>query len=148
EATRPPAPEQPFSALVFKTLADPYVGKMTLFKVCSGTVRPDTTVYNATRGQSERLGPLYALRGKEQQPVSEAAAGDIVGVARLQHTLTGDTLCDASHPVIFPSIQFPDPVFAVAIEPRSKADEEKISTGLARLAEEDPTFRVERNAET
>ena len=147
-AQRAPSPEQPFSAVVFKTLADPYVGKISIFKVCSGTVRPDSTVLNSSRGQPERLGPLFALRGKEQQPVTEAAAGDIVAVARLQHTQTGDTLCDPARPVTYPPIQFPEPVFAVAVQPRAKADEEKISTGLARLAEEDPTFRVERNAET
>ncbi|HEX6988259.1 MAG TPA: elongation factor G [Bacillota bacterium] len=148
EIVRRPAADEPFSGLVFKTLADPYVGKMTLFKVCSGTVRPDTTVANAGRAQIERLGPLFTLRGKEQQPVTEAVAGDIVGVAKLQHTLTGDTLCDPAHPIVFPAIQFPDPVFTVAVEPRSKADEERISSGLARLAEEDPTFRIERNHET
>ncbi|HEX6988907.1 MAG TPA: elongation factor G, partial [Bacillota bacterium] len=148
EVARRPAADERFSGLVFKTLADPYVGKMTLFKVCSGTVRPDTTVANAGRGQTERLGPLFTLRGKEQQPVTEAVAGDIVGVAKLQYTLTGDTLCDPAHPIVYPAIQFPDPVFTVAVEPRSKADEERISNGLARLAEEDPTFRIERNHET
>ncbi|HEY3315080.1 MAG TPA: elongation factor G [Bacillota bacterium] len=144
EETRTPSDTQPFSALVFKTMADPYVGRLTLFRVMSGVVRSDSHFWNANRERDERFGQLFIPRGKQQEPVPELSAGDIGSVAKLQETVTGDTLCEAQNPIIFPPIQFPNPVFAVAIKPRAKGDEEKISAGLARLHEEDSTFKVER----
>lgn len=142
-------PAGPFTALVFKTVADQYVGKINLFRVCSGSIKADSTVHNVTHNAGERLGPLFTLQGREQKPVTEAVAGDIVGAAKLQHCTTGDSLAASPQAgVILPPIEFPKPVFSVAVEPRSKADEDKIGASLARLAEEDPTFRVERNVQT
>ncbi len=146
--SRKPALEEPFSALVFKTVADPYVGRLSLFRVYSGVIRSDTHVYNPNKKRSERIGQLFIMRGKHQEPVAELRAGDLGAVAKLQETSTGDTLCDQAHPVVYPAITFPAPVFSVAVEPKSKGDEEKISSGLARLMEEDPTFRVEKNRQT
>jgi len=148
DVRRPARPEEPFSALVFKTMADPYVGKLTLFRVWSGSIKSDSQVYNATQGATERVGQLYTMRGKEQEPIDDAGAGDIVAVAKLQVTTTSDSLCDSNGPVLFPPINFPPPVFSVAVTPKAKGDEEKLSSGLTRLAEEDPTFTVERNRET
>jgi len=142
------SPDAPFSALVFKTMADPYVGKLTIFRVYSGRLESDTQIYNANKGTSERIGQLLKLKGKEQEPTDEAIAGDIVALAKLQEATTGETLCDPSEPVTYSPIQFPRPVYSVAVEPLTKGDEEKIGSGLNRLAEEDPTFVVERNAET
>ncbi|MCL6451341.1 MAG: elongation factor G [Acetobacteraceae bacterium] len=146
--TREPLDSAPFSALVFKTMADPYVGKLTLFRVYSGTLCSDSHVYNASRGRSERVGQLFALRGKQQEAVQEVGAGDLAAVAKLQETTTGDTLCDEARPVVFEPVQFPAPVYTVAVQPKAKGDEEKIGSGLARLAEEDPTFKVEKQPET
>ena len=143
-----PAVHGPLVALVFKTLADPYVGKLTYFRVFSGAMESDSRVFNANRGEEERLGQLYFLAGKEQQPVGSVPAGDIGAVAKLQETVTGDTLCDKGHPLTLPSISFPHPVFSAAITPKTKADLDKLGTALARLTEEDPTFRVEREATT
>lgn len=145
---RKPAANEPFSALVFKTLADPYVGKVTMFRIYSGTLKSDTSVYNASRDKTERIGSLFFLQGKEQVMVEEASAGDIVAVAKLAETMTGDTLTDSAHPLVYKPIEFPKPVFSVAVEPKSKGDEDKIGSGLTRLSEEDPTFIVERRAET
>ncbi|MFO7171589.1 MAG: elongation factor G [Bacillota bacterium] len=146
--TREPRADGPLTALVFKTVSDPFVGKMTIFRVYSGTLRPDGQVYNATRGRSERVGAVYLLRGKQQEQVPEAGPGEIAMVAKLQVTGTGDTLADEGQPVLLPPMEFPAPVYSVAVYPKAKGDEEKISAGLGRLAEEDPTFRVERNATT
>jgi elongation factor G len=140
--------DAPFSALVFKTMADPYVGKLTLFRVYSGQLKSDTQVYNANKGETERIGQLYRLKGKEQEPTDEAIAGDIVALAKLQETTTGDTLCDPDEPVTYAPIEFPRPVYSVAVKPLSQGDEEKIGSSLNRLAEEDPTFTLERRAET
>ncbi len=148
EILRQPDPSEPFSALVFKTLADPYVGRITYFRVCSGTLKPDSQIYNTTREKAERIGQVFTMRGKNQVPLEEVAAGDIAAVAKLQHTATGDTLCDRSHPVLFPKLDFPEPVISFAVEPKTKGDEEKVSSGLARFIEEDPTFRLERRGET
>ncbi len=145
---RRPAEDEAFSALVFKTMADPYVGKLTLFRVYSGLLRSNSDVYNATRDRTERIGQLYLVKGKHQEPVAAVAAGDLAAVAKLQETTTGDTLSDAARPVVLPPVQFPAPAYSMAIVPRSKGDEEKISAGLARLTEEDPTFRVRREAAT
>ncbi len=142
------ASDAPFSALVFKTTADPYVGKLTLFRVYSGKFMANNTYFNSTRGRSERVGQLYTIKGKTQEPVPGVVAGDIGAVAKLQETLTGDTLCRTEQPVVYPSMSFPVPVYSVAVHPKTKGDEDKIGMGLNRLTEEDPTIRVERNAET
>ena len=141
-------PAEPFSALVFKTLADPYVGRVNFFKVCSGSFKADSQVYNASRDKPERVGSLFFMRGKNQIQADEIPAGDIGSVTKLSVTITGDTLCDKNNPVIFPFIDFPEPVISFAVWPKSKGDEEKVGTGLSRFVEEDPTFKVERNKET
>jgi len=138
----------PFSALVWKTMADPYVGKLTLFRVYSGKFLSNTSCLNADKGKAERIGQLYMVKGKTQEPVASVIAGDIGAVAKLQDTLTGDTLCKQENPVVFPAIKFPAPIYSVAAHPKTKGDEDRISSGLARLVEEDPTIKVERNAET
>ncbi len=148
EISRNIDPKEPLSVFVFKTMADPYVGKLTLFRVYSGVLRSDSHVYNATRDKEERLGQLFIPHGKEQEAVPEIVAGDIGAVAKLQETGTGNTLCDKEKPVVFPNIVFPKPVLTMAVEPKTKGDEDKIGSGLARLTEEDPTFRVEKNTET
>lgn len=140
--------DESFSALVFKTIADPFVGKITLFKVYSGTLTPDTVVYNSTTEKTEKIGQIFNLRGKKQIPVDKLIAGDIGGIAKLQNTNTNDTLSDTSKPVVLNKIVFPEPSITLAIEPKSKGDEEKISLGLQRLQEEDPTFKVYINTET
>jgi elongation factor G len=145
---RHPALEEPFSALVFKTIADPYAGKLNLFRVFSGQVSSDSVVYNATRDERERIGQIFMLQGKTQAPIGVASVGDIVAVAKLKTTATGDTLCDEKDPTILPAIEFPKPSISFAVEPKSKADEEKVSQGLARLMEEDPTLHVGRDPQT
>ncbi len=143
-----PLAQAPLAALVFKTLADPYVGKLTYFRVFSGRMESDSRIFNSSRGEEERVGQLFFLRGKEQEPVDEVPAGDIGAVAKLQETSTGDTLCDKDHPLILPPIGFPHPIFSAAIVPKTKADLDKMGSALARLTEEDPTLRVEREAST
>lgn len=138
----------PFSAHVFKTLADPFVGKISMFRVMSGSISSDSETFNINNDKKERLSGLFLLRGKKQLPVSELIAGDIGAVAKLQYTTTGDTLCDPNNPVIFEDIKFPEPNISMAVEPKSKGDEEKISSGLQRLLEEDPTMKVDKNTET
>ena len=138
----------PFSAHVFKTVADPFVGKISMFRVMSGSVSSDSEVYNANKGKKEKLSALFLLKGKKQLPITKLLAGDIGAVAKLQFTTTGDTLCDAGAPVMFEEIEFPEPNIAMAIEPKSKGDEDKIGSGLQRLMEEDPTLKVEKNVET
>jgi elongation factor G len=139
---------QPLTALVFKTVSDPYVGHITMFRVFCGKLRPDSGVYNATKATEERVGQLFALRGKEHDTVAEVPAGDIGAVAKLSHTTTGDTFSTKDDPVQIPAVEMPEPLLAFAIEPKTKGDEDKLSTALARLREEDPTFRVERSDET
>jgi elongation factor G len=139
---------KPFSAIVFKTVADPFVGKLSLFRVESGHLTSDTAVYNSNQDKTEKVGQIYLMRGKKQVPVDAINAGDIGAIAKLQYTVTGDTLCDPAHPVKLKGIDFPAPVISKAVEPKSKGDEDKISMGLHRLAEEDPTFTVEKNVET
>ncbi len=143
-----PVAQAPLAALVFKTLADPYVGKLTYFRVLSGTMDSDSRVFNSNRREEERVGQLFLLRGKEQTPIDRIPAGDIGAVAKLQETSTGDTLCDKDHPLALPAITFPHPIFSAAITPKTKADLDKMGAALARLTEEDPTLRVEREAST
>lgn len=137
-----------FSSLVFKTIADPYAGKLTLFRVYSGSVKPDTSVFNANHETDERVGQLFALQGKKQVPLPEIIAGDMGTVAKLKVTTTGDTLTTKSKGVQFDPIIFPNPVLARAMVPKTRTDEEKISSSLTRLNEEDPTLKVERDAQT
>jgi len=137
-----------FASLVFKTIADPYAGKLTLFRVYSGSVKPDTSVFNANHETDERVGQLFTLQGKKQIPLSEIIAGDMGTVAKLKVTTTGDTLTTKGKGVQFDPIVFPNPVLARAMVPKTRADEEKISNSLHRLVEEDPTLKVERDAQT
>ncbi|HEY8347992.1 MAG TPA: elongation factor G [Symbiobacteriaceae bacterium] len=146
--SRRPDEAEPFSALVFKTTADPFVGRMTIMRVFSGLVRNDDTVQNVTKGKPEKLAHMFIPRGKGQEPVTEAGPGDIVAVAKLSVTQTNDVLCDAANPIFLEPVDFPKPVYSVAVYPKAKGDEEKISSGLARLAEEDLTFTVHRDTVT
>lgn len=136
------------SAFVFKTIADPFLGKISLVKVISGKLTPGQEIYNTRVEKSEKLGAMFFLRGKTQGESAPVEAGDIVAIAKLQVTKTGDTLCDKAHPVTYPPISFPQPSLFVAIEPKVKGEEEKVSSGLHRLMEEDPSFVLERNVET
>ncbi len=138
----------PFSAHVFKTVADPFVGKISMFRVMSGSMSADSEVFNTNKEKKERLSGLFLLRGKKQLPMNKIIAGDIGAVAKLQYTTTGDTLCDAANQVQYDDIKFPEPNISMAIEPKSKGDEDKIGSGLQRLMEEDPTLRVEKSVET
>ncbi|MDR7453484.1 MAG: elongation factor G, partial [Armatimonadota bacterium] len=137
----------PLAALVFKTMADPYVGRLSYFRVFGGVLVSDSQVYNATRDKNERLGQLYILRGKHQEATPQVGPGDIGAVAKLAETGTGDTLCSKDAPVRLEPVAFPQPAISMAIEPKSKADEDKMGNALHRLAEEDPTFTVRRDAE-
>ncbi len=143
-----PDPAGPLAALVFKTMADPYVGKLTYFRVYSGSMQSDSRVINATKGEEERLGQLFYLTGKEQTPTKEIIAGDIGVVAKLQLTATRDTLCDKDHPLALPGIVFPHPVAFAALAPKTKVDLDKMGSAIARLVEEDPTLIVSRDADT
>ena len=143
-----PSENAPLSALVFKTVADPFVGKISIFRVYSGTIKSDSSVYNANKDTNEKIGKLFCLRGKKQLEASEITAGDIGAVTKLAATATGDTLCSASKPVLLDSIEFPVPVLSMAIAPKAKGDEEKVSSGLRKLEEEDPCFKVTNNKET
>ncbi|GFP78523.1 elongation factor G [Clostridium fungisolvens] len=139
--------EKPFSAFVFKTVADPFVGKLSIFRVLTGKAVADSIVYNSSKERNEKMGNLYFLRGKNQMPTKEVTAGDIGAVAKLQYTATGDTICDSNNKVIYEPMEFPDPVISMAVLPKSKGDEDKISSALTKLLEEDPTFRVSRDVE-
>jgi elongation factor G len=148
EKERPCDPAAPLSAFVFKTVSDPYVGRITLFRVFSGRVRPDSSVFNSAQNTEERVGQLFTMRGKEHETVAEVPAGDIGAVAKLAHTSTGDTLTVKSDATVFPPIEMPEPLLAMAIEPKTKGDEDKLSTALHRIQDDDPTLRVERSEET
>jgi len=148
ETSRKPAPDAPLSAFVFKTIADPHAGRISLFRVYSGTLKADSTVHNASRDVTERLGSIALLQGKAQTPVPEIQAGDIGAVAKLKETQTNDTLCDKAHPIVYPPIVFPEPATTFAIEPKTRGDEDKISQSLHRLMEEDLVLRLSRDAQT
>ena len=146
--TRSADPKAPLSALVFKTISDPHVGKLSLFRVYSGTFKSDSPVFNPGRDARERVGHLGWLQGKTQKPVEALGPGEIGVVAKLKDTLTGDTLCDEGQPVILPGITFPEPAISFAIQPKTRGDEDKISTALQRMEEEDPTLRHHYDPET
>jgi elongation factor G len=148
DATRPPDPEAPFAALAFKVMTDPYVGKLTYFRVYSGQVRAGDRVLNATNGKTERIGRILQMHANHREEREEIAAGEIAAAVGLKFTTTGDTLTVASAPIVLESMAFPDPVISVAIEPKTKADQDKLGEALQRLAEEDPTFRVSTDEET
>jgi elongation factor G len=139
--------KEPFSAFVFKTIADPFVGKLSLFRVITGKVKGDSNILNSSKEKQEKVGSLYFMRGKSQVNAQEVIAGDIGAVAKLQYTNTGDTLCDQGFNIIYDKMNFPEPVMAMSVLPKSKGDEDKISSGLSRLLDEDPTFRVSRDTE-
>jgi len=145
---RAPDESEPFSALVFKTTSDPYTGKITVFRVYSGVLNSDSTVYNPVRECEERIGQLYELEGKKQKPIKQAVAGDIVAVAKLKETLTGDTLCAKDKPIIYEPVKLPQPVISYAIQPKTKNDEDKIHGALQRLMEEDQTIQSRRDEKT
>ena len=146
--SRPPSPAAPLSAFVFKTLADPHAGRISLFRVYSGILKSDGTVHNANRDVAERVGTLLLLQGKTQTPVPEMQAGDLGAVAKLKETQTNDTLCDKAHPIVYPPIAFTEPATTFAIEPKTRGDEDKISQALHRIMEEDPVLRLSRDAQT
>lgn len=148
EETRAVDDKAPLSALAFKIMADPFVGKMAFFRVYSGTLQAGTYVYNSTKGKKERVGRILRMHANHREEVQEAYTGDIGGIVGLKDTTTGDTLCDEKNPIILEKMEFPDPVISVAVEPKTKADQEKMGIALARLAEEDPTFKVKTDAET
>jgi elongation factor G len=146
--TREVKDDAPLSALVFKTVADPYAGKVTMFRVYSGSMTSDSSVLNSTKGMKERIGQLLLLRGKQQTPVDSIGAGDLGAVVKLKETGTGDTLCDEKTPIKLPEISFPPPVISFAVEPKAKGDEDKMSTAFTRLREEDPTIQIRYDAQT
>ncbi len=141
-------PDAPLAAFVFKTMTDPYVGRVSYFRVVSGVLKGDTTLHNSTKNVDERVGHLFTMRGKNQEPVQELVAGDIGAAAKLAHTTTGDTIADKANPVVLPRIEPPEPLLPKAIVPRTKGDEDKLMIGLHKLIEEDPALRLERNDET
>ena len=143
-----PNPDGPLCATVFKTLSDPFVGKISFFRVFSGTLRPDAPLYNATRDTEERIGQVFTMRGKTQEPLSELVCGDIGAIAKLGETLTGDTAANKAQPLTLKVWDIPDPLYSVAIVPKAKGDDDKMSSALHKLEVEDPTFRWRRDPET
>src|SRR2546425_939577 len=147
-ATRRAADDEPFAALAFKIMTDPYVGKLTFFRVYSGVLNAGSYVYNSTKDRRERIGRLLQMHANKREELEEGRAGDIAAAIGLKDTKTGDTLCDADPPIIPEAMRCPEPVISVAIEPKTKADQDKLSIALQKLSEEDPTFRVHTDAET
>jgi elongation factor G len=148
EVLRPSSDEEPFSALAFKVMTDPYVGKLTFFRVYSGTLQSGSYVQNSTKGKRERVGRILQMHANHRAEISEVYAGDIAAAVGLKDTTTGDTLCDEKNLVILESMEFPEPVIQLSVEPKSKADQDKMSTALQKLQEEDPTFRAHTDQET
>ncbi len=148
ELTRDSSDEEPFAALAFKIMSDPYVGKLAYFRVYSGVITAGSYVYNSIKGKRERIGRILRMHANHRQELEEARAGDIVAAVGLKNTSTGDTLCDEKQPILLETMEFPDPVISIAIEPKTKADQDKLGIALGRLAEEDPTFRVYTDEET
>jgi len=148
EISRKPADDEKFSALAFKIMTDPYVGKLTFFRVYSGTMKSGSYVFNSTKGKKERIGRILQMHANHREEINEVFAGDIAAAVGLKFTTTGDTLCDEKAPIVLESMEFPEPVIDIAIEPKSKADQDKLAMALQKLAEEDPTFRIHTNHET
>ncbi|BCS53054.1 elongation factor G [Geobacter sp. SVR] len=148
EIERKASDSEPFSALGFKIMTDPFVGQLTFFRVYSGVVNAGSYVYNSTKGKKERIGRILKMHANKREEIKEVYAGDIAAAVGLKYTTTGDTLCDEDHQVILESIEFPDPVIDIAIEPKTKADQEKLGLSLQKLASEDPSFRVKTDVET
>ena len=148
EDERKSSDSEPFAALAFKIATDPFVGKLTFFRVYSGTLESGSYVYNANKGKKERIGRILQMHSNERKDIDKVYAGDIAAAVGLKDVATGDTLCNEQHPIILESIEFPDPVIDIAIEPKSKADQEKMGVALAKLAEEDPSFKTYTNQET
>ena len=148
ETTRPADDEAPFASLAFKVMTDPFVGRLTFFRVYSGVLESGSYVLNASKGKKERIGRILQMHANTRQEIDKVYSGDIAAAVGLKDTTTGDTLCALDSPVILESIEFPDPVIQVAVEPKSKADQDKMGVALQKLAEEDPSFRVETNVET
>lgn len=148
EEERPSSDTEPFSALAFKIATDPFVGKLCFFRVYSGSIKAGTNVYNSVKGNNERIGRILQMHSNNRTDIEEVFAGDIAAAVGLKNTVTGDTLCDSQHPIILESMEFPEPVISLAIEPKTKAGSEKMGIALAKLAEEDPTFRTYTNEET
>lgn len=140
--------DSPFSAFVFKTVADPYVGNLTYFRVYSGKLPEDSNIYNSSKSVDNKVGKIYKMQGKNQNSVPEICAGDIAAVAKLKNTTTGDTLCDKVNPVSFEKIEYPEPIMLLAISPKTKGDEDKLSTAISRIIDEDPTVKVYRDENT
>jgi elongation factor G len=140
--------KQPFAAQVYKTVTDPFVGTLSVFKILGGELTASQAIKNSNTGKSEKFGQIYVMSGKKQINVEKLAAGDIGALAKLQHTTTGSTLCDESKPVVFPDIEFPEPCISLAVTARKQGEEEKVFAGLHRLEEEDPSFRIEKSSET
>src|SRR3989475_422034 len=147
-AVRRASDDEPFAALAFKIMTDPYVGKLTFFRVYSGVLNAGSYVYNSTKDRKERIGRLLQMHANKREEIEEVRAGDIAAAIGLKDTKTGDTLCAADHPIILEAMRFPEPVISVAIEPKTTADQDKLSIALQKLSEEDPTFRVHNDAET
>ncbi|HYT71339.1 MAG TPA: elongation factor G [Gemmatimonadales bacterium] len=147
-AVRQASDDEPFAALAFKIMTDPYVGKLTFFRVYSGVLAAGSYVYNSTKDRRERIGRLLQMHANKREEIEEVRAGDIAAAIGLKDTKTGDTLCDGDRPIILEAMKFPEPVISVAIEPKTKADQDKLSIALQKLSEEDPTFRVHTDAET
>ena len=141
-------PAGPFCALAFKIVTDPFVGKLTYFRVYSGTLRAGSYVFNATRDMKERVSRILQMHANHREDIPEVSAGNVVAAVGLRETTTGDTLCDEAHPIVLEAIKFPEPVISVAVEPKTRADEEKLGASLAKLAEEDPTFKIRFDSET
>lgn len=148
EDKRESSDEEPFAALAFKIMADPFVGKLAFFRVYSGTLNAGSYVFNSIKGKKERIGRILQMHANNRKEIEVVYSGDIAAAVGLKDTTTGDTLCDENHPIILESMEFPDPVISVAVEPKTKADQEKMGIALQKLAEEDPTFRVRTDAET
>ncbi len=146
--TRETDPSAPFAALAFKIAADPFVGKLAFFRVYSGTLKTGSYVYNSSKGHKERIGRILQMHANHREEIEAVGAGDIAAAVGLKNTFTGDTLCEEAHPIVLESITFPEPVIELAVEPKTKADQDKMALALQRLAEEDPTFRVSTDAES
>src|SRR5699024_7763839 len=139
QVTRPADDKEPFSALAIKVMADPFVGTLTFFRVYSGLLKAGSYVLNTAKGERERIGRILQMHAKSREEIAEIHCGEIAAAVGLKDTATGDTLCDEKHPVILESMEFPEPVISVAIEPKTKADQDKMGVALGKLAEEDPT---------